>query len=682
MMKRKISLILSAVMLLVQTSFVYAEDKSMEKALIAVKEKVDIPEYLDEFETGSSEMRNGEHRYSFSWRSKDKEDNIYIQADDEGRILSFSEYNPDMNKGSGDLRIDTSFKTEAAEEFAKGWLLKVAPELYMKDDSPESMGLSGTLNPRSNRYNFGFKRIKGGIPVKDNTASVTVIKTESGFVVSDAYISWDYDASFSDAGSDIGIEEAEKLFTDTLPMKLIYRKTYEDKYLLEYVSNGTVYINAKEGKEAEEDKAENGLYPAEKEAMMTADSANVAGGGGARLTQAEIDELDKVAELKSTDELFTSLVNMPELGVPGELRAVATNHTYKTEDGYIARVSAYEDKTVKDGVKSTSVNATFDAKTGELIRFYRYSSDDGEYKTDEKNAKKAYAFLEKYFSGKTSECEVKYENNSAVCQRIVNSIPYENNMITASVNNNTGYVESFNITWDKDISKLPSSENIITADEAYEARYERYPTEKLYVKSGGEYKVMYTIGTYTVRIDAHSGDAVNYLGEKDEEKTQGIYSDISGHWVENIAKELARYNIYLEGNELKPDEKIKQSEFLMLVLNGVCGEFWKPEPVELYRNLESRNIVSKEERASEEPVKREDAVRYLLRAMGVGEVAEIENIFVCDFKDADMISKDRIGYCAIAKGYNIIGGSEGMLYPKSETTRAEALAMIYNYLIR
>ena len=86
--------------------------------------------------------------------------------------------------------------------------------------------------------------------------------------------------------------------------------------------------------------------------------------------------------------------------------------------------------------------------------------------------------------------------------------------------------------------------------------------------------------------------------------------------------------------------------------------------------------------ATDEPIAREDAIRYLLKAMGIGEVAEIEGIFVCDFKDADMISKGRIGYCAIAKGYNIIGGSDGMLYPKEKTTRAEALAMIYNYLTR
>ena len=681
-MKRTICVILSAIMLLMQMNVVLAEDKSMEKALISVKGKVDIPEYLDEFETGSSEHGSGRRQYSFGWTSKEKENSIYIESDGEGRILSFSEYNPDWNNTDGSLRIDTSFKAEEAETFAKEWLLKAAPELYKEGDKPVSEGLGGTLNPRSTRYSFSFKRVKNDVKVKDNAARVTVIKTENGFCVSDAYISWDYDASFSSADSDIGVEEAEKLFTKELPMELIYRKTYEDKYLLEYVSNGTVYINAEEGKEEEEDKKEAQAYPTLKESA-TMDAANIAGGGSsARLTQVEIDELGKAAALKSTDELFTSLVNMPELGVSGALRALVRNNTYKTEDGYMTRLSAYEDKKINDTVKSTSVNATFDAETGELLSFYRYSSDDGEYKADEKNAKKAYAFLEKYFSDKTAECEVKYDNNSAVCQRIVNNIPYENNRISADVNNNTGYVESFNMAWDEDISKLPSAENIISTEEAYEARYKNYPLEKLYVKSGGEYKAMYTIAIYTVRINALNGDAVNYLGEKDKEKKQGEYTDISGHWVENIAKELARYNIYIECDELKPDEEITQSEFLMLVLNGVCGDNWKPEPLELYRNLEARRIISKEEMALDEPIAREDAIRYLLRAMGIGEVAEIEGIFVCDFKDADMISKGRIGYCAIAKGYNIIGGSDGMLYPKEKTTRAEALAMIYNYLTR
>ena len=68
--------------------------------------------------------------------------------------------------------------------------------------------------------------------------------------------------------------------------------------------------------------------------------------------------------------------------------------------------------------------------------------------------------------------------------------------------------------------------------------------------------------------------------------------------------------------------------------------------------------------------------------MGITEVAEIKGIYICDFADSSDISPDKIGYCAIAKGFGLVNGSDGRLYPKNNITNAEALAMVYNYLTR
>jgi hypothetical protein len=53
---------------------------------------------------------------------------------------------------------------------------------------------------------------------------------------------------------------------------------------------------------------------------------------------------------------------------------------------------------------------------------------------------------------------------------------------------------------------------------------------------------------------------------------------------------------------------------------------------------------------------------------------------VTGFNDQGSIDPELIGYVAIAKGMNIIGGSGGNFYPKNSLTRAEAAVMLYNRL--
>jgi tRNA nucleotidyltransferase/poly(A) polymerase len=83
----------------------------------------------------------------------------------------------------------------------------------------------------------------------------------------------------------------------------------------------------------------------------------------------------------------------------------------------------------------------------------------------------------------------------------------------------------------------------------------------------------------------------------------------------------------------------------------------------------------------ESAVKREDGVKFVIRALKYEKVAKIENIFKdSPFKDADKISEGLKGHVAIATGLQIIKGYDGAFYPQDEMTRAAAAVMIYNYL--
>ena len=77
-MKKTVSVILTSVMLFSQGVFANAED-SMEDVLISVKEKVDIPDSLTEFDTTTSTGRS--EGYSFNWSNEDGSINISVSCD-------------------------------------------------------------------------------------------------------------------------------------------------------------------------------------------------------------------------------------------------------------------------------------------------------------------------------------------------------------------------------------------------------------------------------------------------------------------------------------------------------------------------------------------------------------------------------------------------------------------------
>ena len=86
-MKKFISGILSAAIVMSSTAF--AEVKSsMENALAAVKDKIEISSDLTEFDSRSDKDQNGNTSYSFTWRDADRTKGLEISCDNLGRIDS------------------------------------------------------------------------------------------------------------------------------------------------------------------------------------------------------------------------------------------------------------------------------------------------------------------------------------------------------------------------------------------------------------------------------------------------------------------------------------------------------------------------------------------------------------------------------------------------------------------
>ena len=94
-----------------------------------------------------------------------------------------------------------------------------------------------------------------------------------------------------------------------------------------------------------------------------------------------------------------------------------------------------------------------------------------------------------------------------------------------------------------------------------------------------------------------------------------------------------------------------------------------------------KDIIRDGEKTPAAPVLREDAFVLLIRSMGYERIAGMD-IFQPGFNDGTDVSPENSGALAILRGYGIVEGDAGSVRPKANLTRAEAAALIYNYLTK
>lgn len=681
-MKKFFSIVLAAGICFSQCNFSFANNVD-EKMLISIKSKINITDEMTEFKT-FSEQNGNDVFYGFEWSDSDDNQNIYVNTDSDGHILSYTEYkNSWYTSENYGYKIDENFTIAKPSETAKNGLEKIVPELFENNGDKFVMLPYDDylhLNERS-EYIFTFERIRNGAAVKNNFATVSVRRTQDGCVLTSAHINWDYDAEFVLSENAISSDSVKSILSEKFPPTLAYRKNHDGEYLLEYVSNDEHYIDSQNAEEIKEDEDTSSFSYSNTESKEDASA-----GGSTFLTGAEVKEIEKTKELKSKDELISVLLSISELDIHSIDKEKINSRTYKSDNKYYTQLFADELDSAKP--LSDSINALFDAQNGELLIFNRYSRDmfqtnavENDEQTKE-SSDNAYTFINKYFKDKAMQCERENVQNGVICKRKVNDVEYSENRINAYWDNEHNRISSFASEWDDDISAMPKPENILSPNEVFDKMIEKYPIEKIYIKSDGKYIECFAFSETNVKINAFNGKIVDWSGKEIKEKSDGIYSDCNGHWVENIAKKLAEYGIAEESDMLRPDEEITQAEFLKFVNSAINGFYNDYDTDLLYKRMNNLKILSEKDNAPDEKINRENAVCCLLRAMNINEVAEINGIYICDFEDNKDISADKIGYCAIAKGFGIIQGSNGYLRPRDNITRAEALVMLYNYFTR
>lgn len=664
-MKKLLACLISLTLALSVCAPVFAEDSAAKSALEIVKEKIDVPESFTEFEY--NEMTNNDEKgYYFYWHDEEYDGSLNVSADEKGKISNYNYYA--SNLYSDEKKLIMTTKDEAlrvSDEFIR----RVLPEMFENENDTLVLRDENTSiysNSGYKSFSFKYERMYGGIYVRSNIARVDVVSDGKNITVQNLSTNIDYDATFdTSSGSEVSRNE----YMAEFPVEVYYTKVYEEdeeKVYLAYVVESGI-IDAESGKKVSPDTDDGMMFAANEKSAATADSAG--GDMAKQLSPKELEELSNMNALIPAGELEKTLRSVEELKITDEMK-LTNSYTQKLSDGgYRTSITLSDDE-------DRYLDADFDAATGKLLYVYNSAYGREKLTDDEKKAAndKARAFIEKMNPDEVKETEyTDEETEGAYAVRLVNGIRYPENFISASYSAEEEMLESYRINWDKDVSMFPDPEKALDTSAAYDKVFETEELRDAYVKTDGVYRRCKALEK-GITIDALTGEELY----KNTEVGKPVYTDIDGHWAEDMIKTLADNDIYLEGEEFRPDEGITQKDMFRLFGSlFFYTSYARSEEPNYNWLINQKRVLTEEEKAPDKIMTREEGFRYFARMAGWGDIAKLD-IFKQTFEDSGKFVGE-IGSAEILRGMGVIG-ADGYARPDENLTRAEAAAMIYNYL--
>jgi len=726
-LRRKIAILLSILMLVTLLvpvqGFAAEEDQGLEKAIKAVKSKIDIP---DSYKfTSSYSMENGIKVWRLNWDSGDElEGSISVRVNEKGTILSYNQYKP-YNYQTGKF---PKVSRQQAKENAESFINRVNPGLL------ESLMYIENYNPSILEYAYylEYVRLVNGIPYYDNNVNVRV-DSDTGEVIR-YYYNWSDDLDFPDPKGKIELTDAQKAYMENMGLKLVYMSALDNEKLNIFAAyvpkydNYSYAIDAFTGERFKLNERYDTYYAfadevsAEKQALRKA--AGDMGSGGITITPEEQKEIEKIMKLKSLEEVEKIARGIDILGLTTDMKLTyySLSQNWTEKDRYSYYLNFSNEASAKDrNVNYT--NVTIDAVTGKVTSFYSYSTsrEDKKPVDDAKAARAAVEkFLKEFAPDEFSQTEFDEEGWKIYLRNIgtepisdynfyftrkVNGIPCQNNGISVSYDAVNQKVYAYSLEWLDE--EFPPIEGTAKPEDVYkvvfgqvglELQYKpTYPAVRDEEKVAGNddtkpvVKLVYVLKNDKPLIfDGFTGAVLDYSGKLYKEVKPVEYTDIDNSYAKNQIMALAEYGIYLDGAEFRPNDIITQLDFFVLLSktmgyyssSPITNDSAKEEIDDLYNYLIREGVITKEEKKPDSTVRREDAVKYIINAMKYGEVAKLKGIFNCTFSDKDNITPELVGYVTIAQGFKIVSGDNGKFNPQAELSRADAAIMIYNYLQR
>lgn len=693
-----------------------AYDRELEQAITTAKTLFKISDGYDNFSYNINK-NNDRTVFDLMWNdSKNRLGNINVTVDSAGKVLNYYSYKP--YDGRNRKKLPSVSKSDARKT-ADSFIQRVHPAAWKNLQYQEN---NYPMNINERNYYFYYVRVENGVPYPENGVNISV-DAMTGEVQSFNY-NWREDVTFPDAAGAMGLAEAQQNYAGKLGLKLLYKLSYDQNEQQPYLVYTSVYsnrfIDAKTG-----DVVTGGDYygfgyyggAMEKQmAMGGMGNHSYADQKAEPLTPKEQEAVKNAADLMDQDKAEETARKALNIGSDFKLNYVSLYGSWRNRGDYIWNMEfGREDKSGGE-TRYFNISAGIDARTGDILHFYRYVPHDPNAPvkySGEQSLKIAEDFMKAIQPEKFKEVEKTAwsepykgpvegdrRESSYTFTRKTNGIYFMENGFNLTVDNTTGTVVNYNFTWYN--KPLPPADKVISPDQAHKALFDNvgirlqyisvYPTET-YGKfipretQKPEIKLVYALKPEKpANIDANTGRLLKYDGKPFEAGGVTHYADIKGHYAENQIKVLAEYGIRLPGSHLNPNQNTTRREFLYLLLKAVNPYIEMPFPEsiqdddKMYDALMAEGIVKEGEKAYKAPLTRQDAVKFIVRALRYDKVAEIRGIYTLPFKDGDRIKPDLYGYMAIAYGLKIIQGNNGYCNPTANLTRAQGFVLLYNFL--
>lgn len=668
---------------------------------------------------------NGKQNSSWTifWEMYNMEKSININVTlnaETGEVTQASNYER-MNNEENSVPTITA---KEAEKISDDFVKKIQPEKFNETNKKSYNNLSyyGSAN-----YNFNYVNKVNGVEFDGNNINVEVDGVK-GKVVS-YYCNWDKDLKFPEIKGIIDSKTAAKTFKDEAKMTLRYTSVmqnysyYDNKKVIKllYVPefNSGYMLDAKEGKMIDWYNNSNkpvvkDLNEKEKEDFYSKAKTST--------------PRTKAIEEGEASKIIKSLINK----LYGEGYVIQDLSYQEYAEGYGMTSNkvwnAYFNK--GDVAKyNESGNVSIDALTGEILSCYKYSDED--YNSNEKFEPKltweeAYAkaievigqyYPDKVKQIKTEQLHYNYDDFNKMGERnyyfnfarIENGIEYNENSINVGFSAVTGNMNNLNCNWEKNI-KFPEINNIISKDDANEILFDKYKPILFYTqinksndyqKPDLEMKLAYKLGDengmydYT-NIDARTGKFVNYNGEVIDQNIELFKEEIKDSKAEKELSILASKGL-IETIDFKLDKKITQIDLIKMLVNS---RGYRPYMVENTADLKFSNIKkdnanykylqmavfygimenSDGEFIEDKLVTREELAKALVKYTNYNKLADHSDLFKINYKDASKISKDNLGYVAIADAFGFIKIENNEFKPSDNTTMEDLAIGVCNAL--
>lgn len=697
----------------VTSSAVSAQD-TMKQALTKVKQRVTIPKELTEFSYSTSKQY-GMVCYRFTWHTSDdskeyKSMQVSIVGDTIISCTMPNNYN---------AYAEPTFAKLSDEKIlakAKEYLKKLDPHVI----NSVEMSIS-QISLKGDTAAVNIQRVENGIKVSDNGGSITVNKNTGELIRLE--LAWWDDAKYPDPKKAISETAAQNAYRDlsTLtPYYTIYTDWETDKktaYLV-YRTDFNEMLDAYTGEPSAYDddrQADQGSwgYPFggyddyDVEAACDED-AGVNPATGVSFTEEELKEITADEGLLTDKQILKLFIDDKYIALTGDYE-LTSRSTYKNEktEQYFSNVRlSVPEKAVKDKSGNVveevlsdapSVEATINAKTGAVENMYSYgdSSADTSKKYDlDKNKSVAEGALKHFFpelskhyrSAPENDNEAySWENNGKKCydqsktftfNRYANGVRVEGDYVNITVSND-GRVTGLNYNFTSiNFPSVPKFDK----NKAFESLFKQQDMElsyKSYVTKKGVVKTYLVYSTDSYTLD-RSCKKCSYNGLPIEENTKNIksYSDIKGIPQEKAIATLLKYNVALNSKDGKfaPDDIITEQQFNKLLASVIYD--YEAYPINMMFNTYSY----KEQHEGRELTNINAAKLYTM-AVGGEDIAQLKGIFKQVFTDVPLTDENS-GYAAIAKGAGFMTGSGGKLDPGHKVTRAEAIQLIYDFIVK